>query len=144
MALPKASAASYPVGDGQAGSVEVARAVRARLSDILTQTKRFIVLDREFGSEMQAEIEHINSGNVRVQDTARLGQQLATDLILIPTIERFEYVRSVRHLRMADRELVSWPCAPGPVPQALCPRPCARTYSGNSFWICSSVTGLPK
>lgn len=108
VAMPKASAASYPVGDGQASSAEVARAVRGRLSDILTQTKRFIVLDREFGSEMQAEIEHINSGNVRVQDSARLGQQLATDLILIPTIERFEYVRSARKLRMADRELVSY------------------------------------
>lgn len=108
VAMPKAGAASYPVGDGRASSAEVASAVRGRLSDILTQTKRFIVLDREFGNEMQAEIDHINSGNVRVQDSARLGQQLATDLILIPTIERFEYVRSVRQLRMADRELVSY------------------------------------
>lgn len=57
---------------------------------------------------MQTEIDHINSGNVRVQDSARLGQQLATDLILIPTIERFEYVRSVRKLCSADRELVSY------------------------------------
>lgn len=108
VAMPKTSAASYPVGDGRENSIAVASAVRGRLSDILTQTKRFIVLDREFGRELQAEIDHINSGNVRVQDSARLGQQLATDLILIPTIERFEYVRSVRKLRMADRELVSY------------------------------------
>jgi hypothetical protein len=108
VAMPKTGTASYPVGDGQANPLVVASAVRGRLSDILTQTKRFIVLDREFGSEMQTEIDHINSGNVRVQDSARLGQQLATDLILIPTIERFEYVRSVRKLRMADRELVSY------------------------------------
>ncbi|MBS0392958.1 MAG: hypothetical protein JSR23_17730, partial [Proteobacteria bacterium] len=108
VAMPKTGTASYPVGDGRANSIAVASAVRGRLSDILTQTKRFIVLDREFGSELQAEIDHINSGNVRVQDGARLGQQLATDLILIPTIERFEYVRSVQKLRMADRELVSY------------------------------------
>lgn len=108
VAMPRTGATSYPVGDGRAPSEAVAAAVRARLSDILTQTKRFAVLDREFGSEMQAEIDHINSGNVRVQDSARLGQQLATDLILIPTIERFEYVRSARKLRMADRELVSY------------------------------------
>lgn len=108
VAMPKTGTASYPVGDGRENAIAVASAVRGRLSDILTQTKRFIVLDREFGSEMQAEIDHINSGNVRVQDSARLGQQLATDLILIPTIERFEYVRSVRKLRMADRELVSY------------------------------------
>lgn len=106
--MPKTNASSYPVGDGQANAFEVASAVRGRLSDILTQTKRFIVLDREFGSDMQAEIDHINSGSVRVQDSARLGQQLATDLILIPTIERFEYVRSARQLRMSDRQLVSY------------------------------------
>lgn len=108
VALPRTTALSYPIGDARASSAEVASEVRGRLSDILTQTKRFIVLDREFGSEMQAEIDHINSGNVRVQDSARLGQQLTTDLILIPTIERFEYVRSVRQLRMSDRELVSY------------------------------------
>ncbi|GMV74715.1 MAG: hypothetical protein AMXMBFR78_16660 [Rubrivivax sp.] len=108
VAMPKTSTVRYAVGDDQVNAVEVASAVRARLSDILTQTKRFIVLDREFGSEMQAEIDHINSGNVRVQDGARLGQQLATDLILIPSIERFEYRRSVRQLRMSDRQLVSY------------------------------------
>ncbi|MCJ0766069.1 CsgG/HfaB family protein [Variovorax terrae] len=108
VAMPKTSVASYAVGDGRVNAAEVASAVRGRLSDILTQTKRFIVLDREFGSDMQAEIDHINSGNVRLQDSARLGQQLATDLILIPTIERFEYPRSVRQLRMSDRQLVSY------------------------------------
>ena len=108
VAMPKTATANYSVGDGKANAYEVASAVRGRLSDILTQTKRFIVLDREFGSDMQAEIDHINSGNVRVQDSARLGQQLATDLVLIPIIERFEYVRSVRQLRMTDRQLVSY------------------------------------
>jgi len=88
VALPKTLIQSYPVGDNNVSADEVARAVRGRLSDILTQTKRFIVLDREFGADMQAEIDHINSGNVRAQDSARIGQQLATDLLLIPTIER--------------------------------------------------------
>lgn len=106
--LPKTLMQTYPVGDNQVAADEVARAVRGRLSDILTQTKRFIVLDREFGADLQAEIEHINSGNVRAQDSARIGQQLATDLLLIPTIERFEYPKSVRKLRMSDRELVSY------------------------------------
>lgn len=108
VALPKTLITTYSVGDGKESAAEVARAVRGRLSDILTQTKRFIVLDREFGSDIQAEIDHINSGNVRVQDSARLGQQLATDLILIPTIERFEYLKAARQLRMSDRELVSY------------------------------------
>lgn len=108
VAQPHVRSGSYAVGDGRVASEDVAAAIRARLNDTLTQTKRFIVLDREFGEEMQAEIDHINSGNVRLQDTARLGQQLATDLILIPTIERFEYPRSVRNLRMSDRQVSSY------------------------------------
>ena len=108
VAVPRTLAPAYDVGDGKVPADEVARAVRARLSDILTQTKRFTVLDRECGAELQAEVDHINSGNVRVQDTARLGQQLATDLILIPTVEQFEYPRTVQKLRMSNRELVSY------------------------------------
>lgn len=108
VAMPKTLSGTYAVGDGQVPADEVARTVRARLSDILTQTKRFIVLDREFGSELQAEMDHISSGDVRVQDAARIGQQLATDLILIPTVEQFEYPRTVQKLRMSDRELVSY------------------------------------
>lgn len=108
VALPRTLTGNYPVGDAEVSADEVAQAVRGRLSDILTQTKRFIVLDREFGSEMQAEIDHINSGNVRVQDAAKLGQQLAADLILIPTIEQFEYPRHVQKLRMSNRELISY------------------------------------
>ncbi|WP_312707921.1 CsgG/HfaB family protein [Stenotrophomonas sp.] len=108
VALPRTKSGSYAVGDGRVDANEVADAIRARLSDTLTQTQRFIVLDREFGDELQAEIDHINSGNVRLQDTARIGQQLATDLILIPTIERFEYPRSVRNLRMSDRQVTSY------------------------------------
>ena len=108
VAMPRTMAKAFPVGDSTVPSDEVANAVRGRLSDILTQTKRFIVLDRQFGSEMQSEIDRINSGNVRVEDSARLGQQLATDLILIPTVERFEYPRHVQKLRMSNRELVSY------------------------------------
>lgn len=108
VAQPRVLSASYAVGDGHVDADEVAGAIRSQLSDTLTQTKRFIVLDREFGDEMQAEIDHINSGNVRQIDTARIGQQLATDLILIPTIERFEYPRSTRQLRMSDRRVTSY------------------------------------
>lgn len=105
---PRVLAASYAVGDSRVPSDEVARAIHARLSDTLAQTKRFVVLDREFGDELQAEIDRINSGNMRLADTARLGQQLATDLILVPTIERFEYPRSTRQLRMSDRQVSSY------------------------------------
>lgn len=108
VALPRVASDSYLVGDDRVASQEVAGAIRARLSDTLTKTQRFVVLDREFGDELQAELDHIASGNVRLEDTARLGQQLATDLILTSVVERFEYPRSSRQLRMSGREVSSY------------------------------------
>jgi curli biogenesis system outer membrane secretion channel CsgG len=108
IAPPRIGATSYVVGDARVPAAEVSRAIAARLSDILTQTHRFIVLDRDFSDESQIEFDHIAGGNVRLQDAARLGEQFATDLILVPVIERFEYPRQTRQLRMSDRQLVSY------------------------------------
>lgn len=108
VAAARTSDASYPVGDAQVESAAVAAEIRARLSDALTQTERFQVLDREMTSEMQDEVDFINSGNARSEEVARLGQRLATDLILVPTIERFAYPRSSRTLRLSGRELTSY------------------------------------
>ena len=105
---PRQAAASYPVGDASVAADEVGQAVKRRISQALSQADRFVMLDRELAPELQREVEFINSGNARVADVARIGQQLATDLILVPTIERFEYRRHVRKLRMSDRELVSY------------------------------------
>ena len=95
-------------------TVAVRRARDRAKSDARRSRRESATLPREATAvgadwnELQAEIDHINSGNVRLQDTARVGQQLATDLILIPTIERFEYPRSVRNLRMSDRQVTSY------------------------------------
>lgn len=108
VAAPRTSGDRYAVGDNQVESSTVAAEIRARLSDALTQTERFQVLDREFSDELQSEVDFINSGNARSEEVARLGQRLATDLILVPTIERFAYPRSSRTLRLSGRELTSY------------------------------------
>lgn len=108
VAAPRTGADRYAVGDQQVDASGVAGEIRARLSDALTQTERFQVLDREFNDEMQAEVDFINSGNARNEEVARLGQRLATDLILVPTIERFAYPHSSRKLHMSNRELTSY------------------------------------
>ncbi|MDR1648273.1 MAG: CsgG/HfaB family protein [Zoogloeaceae bacterium] len=108
VALPRTSGGGYVVGDTRVTTNTVARAIRGRLSDLLSQTGRFIVLDRESDAELDAELARIDSGRVRTQDAARTGQQLATDLILIPTLERFEYRKQVRSLRLSDRQVTSW------------------------------------
>ncbi|MFZ5656996.1 MAG: CsgG/HfaB family protein [Pseudomonadota bacterium] len=108
VAAPRVGSERYAVGDAQVDSQAVASEIRARLSDALTQTERFQLLDREFDAEMQDEVDFINSGNARSEEVARLGQRLATDLILVPTIERFAYPRSSRSLRLSGRELTSY------------------------------------
>ncbi|MDR0576208.1 MAG: TIGR02281 family clan AA aspartic protease [Candidatus Accumulibacter sp.] len=108
VAMPRAKSGTYPVGDQRVRAEDVARAIQQELVDILTQTQRFIVLDRDFDAETDAEFARIAEGGIRAADSARLGQRFATDLILIPVIERFEYPRHERALRMSDRKLVSY------------------------------------
>ncbi|WP_159016968.1 CsgG/HfaB family protein [Cognatiluteimonas profundi] len=108
VAMPRTATDSFVVGDRPIDSAQLAAQIRGRLSDALTQTQRFTVLDREFTGEIRNELDLIGSGMVKSEDMARAGQMLATDLILIPTIERFEYRRSERKLRLADRTLVSY------------------------------------
>jgi len=108
IALPRSKQAAYRVGDNSIAAQEIAGQIRTELTDALTQTHRFTVLDRDANAEIGQEIELIRSGNAKPAEAARLGQQLATDLIVIPTIERFEYLRRERQLRLADRTLVSY------------------------------------
>ena len=108
VALPRVKMDSYRVGDSSISSTEIAVQVRTALDDAMVQTHRFTVLDRDATEEMGQEIELIESGNAKREDTARLGQQLAADLIVIPTIDRFEYLRHEHQLRLSDRTLASY------------------------------------
>lgn len=106
--LPRSKSDQFPVGDDLIAATEVASEIRLRLSDAITQTKRFIVLDREFGDVLDEEAAFIDSGRARSQELARIGQQMATDLLLVVSIDRFEYPRATRQLRMSDRQLISY------------------------------------
>lgn len=108
VAMARHADTTYAVGDVRVAAVEIANELRRRLVDAITQSNRFVVLDRELSSEMQQEIDFINTDNARTDAVARLGQQLAADLILVPSVERFEYPRTVQKLRMSDRKLVSY------------------------------------
>jgi hypothetical protein len=108
IASPRLSAANFEVGDRTLPAIDVAREFQAKLIDNLTQSGRFDVLGRDFADEVQTELDFIAGDNARTQEIARLGQQFAADLILIMTIDRFEYRRRSQQLRMSDRQLVSY------------------------------------
>lgn len=97
---------SYVVGDGCVSVDEVVDVICVCLFDMLIQIQCFIVLDCEFGDELQVEIDYINSGNVCLQDIVCVGQQLVIDLILILIIECFEYLCSVCNLCMFDCQVI--------------------------------------
>ncbi|MGF6609352.1 curli biogenesis system outer membrane secretion channel CsgG [Paraburkholderia sp. WSM4175] len=108
VAQPQVQEPSYQVGDSSISSDAIAAEVQSKISEALTQTHRFTVLDRNADAAISEEIRRIQAGNTTPADTARLGQQLTADLIVIPTINRFEYARHQHKLEMADRTLVSY------------------------------------
>lgn len=108
VAQPQVQRATFQIGDSTIAADSIASDIQSKIAEALTQSHRFTVLDRTADAQINQEIGLIQSGNATPSDTAKLGQQLATDLIVIPTINRFEYVRHEQALRMADRTLVSY------------------------------------
>lgn len=108
VAQPQVHSATYQIGDNTISSDAIASEIRQKVAEALTDTHRFTVLDRTADPQISQEIGLIQSGNTTPADTARLGQQLAADLIVIPAVDRFEYVRHEHPLRLADRTLVSY------------------------------------
>lgn len=98
---------TYTIDKTNVASDEVARDIRRRVVNSLTESGRVSVLDREFEDETDAELQRIASGRVPQDDLARLGQQIATDFVLVGSIDRFAYTRHERALRTSDRTLVS-------------------------------------
>ena len=64
---------------------EIAR----RLNEDLTQTRRFTMLDREFGDEVQAELSRLNLANASAGDFGRFQQLLVTDYMVVGTVKLY-------------------------------------------------------
>lgn len=101
-------ASSMIIGTRHIEPNTVAASLHTSVSDAIGQTQRFTVLDREFNSDIDSELDFIESGKVANDDYARLGQALATDLIWIGTLEQFNYVRHDQQLKTSERTLVSY------------------------------------
>jgi hypothetical protein len=105
VAEPVINTQTYEVGDSQVPASTIADAIQTEVSDALTETHRFTVLDRNADPEINAEVQRIEAGNDVASAAARIGQQLAADLIVIPTIDHFTYARHERQLQLAQRTL---------------------------------------
>lgn len=102
------SANAFEVGGTTVPAQKIAEEVRQRLIDALTATGRFSVLDRDFGPEVQSELDLVASGQTPSDQMAKLSQTLSADIVWVGTVNDFGYHRSARHLQMSDRDLVSY------------------------------------
>jgi curli biogenesis system outer membrane secretion channel CsgG len=105
VAMPDTQATQYQVGQREVAALDLARQIRQSLENALTQSHRFTVLDQQDNADIDQEMAVIRSGQATVADTARLGQRLATDLIVVPTVVQFGYRPHVRHLVVSGRDL---------------------------------------
>jgi curli biogenesis system outer membrane secretion channel CsgG len=98
----------FDVGGTAVPASKIAGEVRQRLIDALTATGRFSVLDRDFGPEVQSELDLVASGQTPSDEMAKLSQTLSADIVWVGTLNDFGYHRNARHLEMAGRDLVNY------------------------------------
>ena len=65
------------------------RMLNQSLTNYLVQTRKFTVLDRDFDSEVQQELNNL-SENSNIEDQAKIGQKLFSDYILVGRLEVFD------------------------------------------------------
>ncbi len=68
-----------------------------RLNENLTQTRRFTMLDREFNSETQAELDRLNLENASAGDFGRFQQLLVTDYMVIGNVRFYDSPAAVQN-----------------------------------------------
>lgn len=98
----------FEIGDRMVPAAEVLGPVRQQIIDMLTQTGRFTILDRQFEGELQNELQMITSGKAVDTDIAKLGQALSADLVWVGVVNDLAYRKQVRKLQTSDRDLVGY------------------------------------
>jgi curli biogenesis system outer membrane secretion channel CsgG len=102
------SSASFEFGGQTVPATKVAADIRQQIIDALTATGRFSVLDRDFGADVQQELDFVATGQTPNAEMAKLSQTLSADIVWVGTINNLAYVRTAHKLRTSDRELVSY------------------------------------
>lgn len=108
IAPPTAKVNRFLIGDAQVSTNSVITSIQTQITNTISETRRFEVLQRGSNDALEAEIAFINSGSARSQESSRLGQQFSADIILATEIETFEYRKNTRSLRSSDRQLISY------------------------------------
>jgi curli biogenesis system outer membrane secretion channel CsgG len=100
-------ASQYRVGGLTLSGEQLGDAIRAELMAALTQTGRFIVLDRENDAALDTELNLIAQGRAPSAEMVKQAQAHLADVVWIGQMGQFEYTAHRRQLDMSDRPLVS-------------------------------------
>jgi curli biogenesis system outer membrane secretion channel CsgG len=99
---------SFVFGDQSVSSTKVAGEIHQQIINALMATGRFSVLDRDFGTDVQQELDLVSTGQTPKAEMAKLSQSLSADIVWVGTINNMAYARNARKLLTSNRELVSY------------------------------------
>ena len=100
--------ASFSIGGRNVPSEAVAETLRQQVIAALTNTGRFVVLDRDVGGDVAQELDLISSGQAPRAEFGKMGQAMSADMVWVGRINTFAYNRSMRKLQTSERELTSY------------------------------------
>lgn len=98
---------AFRIGSILGDKERISRLFSQGISTNLVQSRRFTVLDREYLSEQLAEKANIILGDVKTEEMARLGQELAADMILVGTVEDFGVETKTIRMQISNRTVTT-------------------------------------
>lgn len=104
----RSSSSAYQIGNDSVSAVQVAEQLHQQIINQLTQTGRFVVIDRDFAPDVANELDLISSGQAPVGEFAKIGQSLSADLVWVGRIDSLGFQRRAQKLPTSDRQLVSY------------------------------------
>ena len=80
--------------------------IKSKIIDQLTQTRKFAMIDRDFLGETDKELKLIQGGNFKIEEMARLGNQVGVDFILLPTVFQHKISKSVKTSKFSGKKFI--------------------------------------
>ena len=88
--------------------IDFASDVKEKLTDFLTQSRKFAVLDRQFEKETNAELDRIKGGGFKMEELARLGNRVGVDFLVLPTLNNQYVVTKKRKSKVSEKIFKSY------------------------------------
>ena len=79
---------SFKLKDNTVSNSKIDDLLIQNLVSYLVQTRKFTVLDREYMSDMNSELNIIKTNQTNIEETVKLGQKLFSDYIMVGTLQK--------------------------------------------------------